>query len=119
MKSIPVVIDGECNFCRFSSQLLRKIINRPLDIQFQGSNEAQKWEDEFIHSNWKVDSIKVLSGENLYIKSEAISFLMRYAKWYIQPLRVTFLLPKAFLDRGYDWIAKNRFLWGETCELND
>jgi len=118
MKLTRVVIDGECNFCRFSSNILVKIVNRPLNIQFQGSKEAKKWEEEFTHTNWKIDSIKVVIDKDLYIKSSAIAYLMQDAKWYFQPFRVIFFLPQTFLDLLYDFVARNRFLWGKTCKLN-
>lgn len=118
MKPIQIVIDGDCQFCRFSSKLLVKIINRPLDIQVQGSERTQQWEKGFPHLLWKEDSIKVLEEGEVYIKSTAISYLMRYAKWYVQPIRVLFLLPTNWLDKAYDLVARNRYLWGKACSID-
>lgn len=117
MSTIHVIIDGECNFCRFASRTLVKMISLPLDIQFQQAAIVTAWEMDFEHPNWKIDSIKVLIGHQVYVKSEAVSILLKDAKWYFQPLRIIFILPRTFLDRVYDWIAKNRRLWGTSCPV--
>ena len=117
MSTLRVVIDGECNFCRFASRMLVKMSSLPLDIQFQQADIVKRWEGDLLHPLWEVDSIKVLKGPHIYVKSEAISILLKGAKWYFQPMRIIFILPRTFLDRGYDWIAKNRMLWGNTCSL--
>ena len=63
--------------------------------------------------------IKLIVGNQLFMKSKAISALMVEAHWYFQPLRIFFLLPSGFLDAMYDFIAKNRYLWGkeDNCEV--
>jgi predicted DCC family thiol-disulfide oxidoreductase YuxK len=97
--------------------MLVNMISRPLDIQFQQAAIVEKWQESFEHPLWKIDSIKVLKDHQIYVKSEAISILLKEAKWYFQPFRIIFILPRTLLDRGYDWIAKNRSLWGNTCAL--
>jgi predicted DCC family thiol-disulfide oxidoreductase YuxK len=41
---------------------------------------------------------------------------MLHAHWYFQPLRIVFLLPAGLLDKGYDWVAKNRLFWGKSVD---
>lgn len=115
-----VVIDGDCSFCQWASRLLKRICSEGLEIipQTSLSPEIQKtWES---NPDWGIDSIKVLSNGRLYIKSRAVAEVLKRAKWYAQPLRWIFLLPKEILDPCYDWVARNRYLWGNAnhCELN-
>jgi predicted DCC family thiol-disulfide oxidoreductase YuxK len=64
---------------------------------------------------WSVDSIKVISQGQLWIKSAAIAQIMREAQWFAQPLRLLFVVPHRLLDVLYDWVARHRK--SDTCEL--
>jgi predicted DCC family thiol-disulfide oxidoreductase YuxK len=115
-----VVIDGDCSFCQWASQLLKRICREGLEIIPLTSlpPEIQKmWES---NPDWAIDSIKVISNGRLYIKSDAVAQVLIRAKWFAQPLRLLFFLPTRFLDLLYDWVARNRYLWGKgnTCALN-
>ncbi len=115
-----VVIDGDCSFCQWASRLLKRICWDGLQIipLSSVSPEIQKtWEP---NPAWAIDSIKVISNGRLFIKSEAVAQVLMRAKWFAQPLRLLFLLPTRLLDRMYDWVARNRYLWGKgtRCELN-
>lgn len=115
-----VVIDGDCSFCQWASRLLKRICREGLEIipLSSVSPEIQGiWESNPV---WAIDSIKVISNGRLYIKSEAVAQVLVRAKWFAQPLRLLFLLPTRLMDQLYDWIARNRYLWGKgnTCELN-
>ncbi len=111
-----VIIDGDCSFCRWASNLLRRLCKPGLDIvPLEGVSEGvlMRWSTNPL---WSIDSIKVVSAERLYIKSQAVAEVLRTARWYAQPLRLIFLLPDALLDRGYDWVARNRNN-GNECNL--
>ena len=111
-----VIIDGECTFCRWASDILQRLCKPLLTIvPFENISKdiLQVWES---HPSWPIDSIKVISKGQLYIKSKAISEVLQFAKWYAQPLRLVFILPDRLLDYGYDWIAKNRKT--DSCALN-
>jgi predicted DCC family thiol-disulfide oxidoreductase YuxK len=103
-----VLIDGSCRFCRFSSKLLKRMVAGDLQIIPETSFT------DFILPN--IDSIKWVVGSEVYVKSEAIARILRYAHWYFQPLRIVFLLPTRLLDMGYDWVAKNRLFWGKSVD---
>jgi predicted DCC family thiol-disulfide oxidoreductase YuxK len=64
----------------------------------------------------KIDSIKWVVGTDVYVKSDAIYRILAFSHWYFQPLRLVFLLPASFLDKGYDWVAKNRLFWGKSVD---
>ena len=114
-----VIIDGDCRFCLGSTKILRRILVGELHVITQYDPEYIDFQNRFAPSDWAVDSIKLIEGDQLFMKSKAISALMVEAHWYFQPLRIFFLLPTGFLDAMYDFIAKNRYLWGkeDNCEV--
>ena len=110
-----IIIDGGCSFCRWASNVLRCLCQPGLDIvPLDGVSEEvlRRWST---NPRWSIDSIKVVSGGKLFIKSQAVAEVMRMARWYAQPLRLVFLLPENLLDLCYDWIARNRK--SDVCEL--
>jgi len=119
MERMDIIIDGDCRFCLGSTKLLRRILVSPLHVITQYDLEYTDFQKRFDASDWAVDSIKLIVGDQLLMKSKAISTLMVGAHWYFQPLRIFFLLPRVLLDALYDFIAKNRYLWGKGggCEI--
>ena len=103
-----VLIDGNCRFCRFSSKLLKRMVAGELPIIPETSFTEFTLPD--------IDSIKWVVGRNVYVKSDALSRILVNAHWYFQPLRLVFLLPASLLDKGYDWVAKNRLFWGKSVD---
>ena len=115
---MQVIIDGNCRFCLGSTKLLRRMLAVQLHVITQYDLEYSDIQNRFNPADWAVDSIKLIVGDQLFMKSKAISALMVEANWYFQPLRIFFLLPTSLLDAMYDFIAKNRYLWGkeDNCE---
>ncbi|MEY4954932.1 MAG: hypothetical protein RI981_1017 [Bacteroidota bacterium] len=103
-----VIIDGDCTFCLWASKLLRRLCKPGLDILPLGSVGDEVLIHWSMNPLWSIDSIKVISAGKLYIKSKAVSVVLRKARWYAQPLRMIFLLPDSWLDLGYDWVARHR-----------
>jgi predicted DCC family thiol-disulfide oxidoreductase YuxK len=103
-----VLIDGGCRFCRFSSKLLKQMVAG--DLQIIPETSFSEFTLPEIHS------IKWVVGTDVYVKSAAISRILAFSHWYFQPLRLVFLLPSSFLDKGYDWLAKNRLFWGKSVD---
>ncbi len=89
-----------------------------MTILFQSDPQVNALEKEIPSSNWAIDSIKLVQGSQVYIKSEAISLIFRDIRFIYQPLRLIFILPKALLDRAYDWVATNRYFWNKACSIN-
>ena len=116
---MQVIIDGNCRFCLGSTKLLRRMLAVQLHVITQYDLEYLDIQNLFDPSDWAVDSIKLIVGDQLFMKSKAISALMVGAHWYFQPIRMVFLLPTSLLDTWYDFIAKNRYLWGkgDNCEV--
>jgi predicted DCC family thiol-disulfide oxidoreductase YuxK len=116
---MQVIIDGNCRFCLGSTKLLRRILAVQLHVITQFDVEYLDIQHRFNSADWAVDSIKLIVGDHLLLKSKAMAALMVEAHWYFQPLRLVFILPTGLLDALYDFIAKNRYLWGreDTCEV--
>jgi predicted DCC family thiol-disulfide oxidoreductase YuxK len=110
-----VIIDGDCSFCQWASRWLKRLCLPELEIIYLShvsSQVLQKWSSD---PNWSVDSIKVISNNQLFLKSAAIAEIMHQARWFAQPLRFIFVLPERLLDVGYDWVARNRK--SQQCEI--
>ena len=116
---MQVIIDGNCRFCLGSTKLLRRMLAVQLHVITHYDLEYSEIQNRFNPADWAVDSIKLIVGDQLFMKSQAISKLMVGAHWYFQPLRILFLMPTGLLDALYDFIAKNRYLWGKgnNCEV--
>jgi len=116
---MQVIIDGDCLFCHASTKLLRRLLRVQLHVITQYDLEYIDIQNRFEQSEWSVDSIKVIVGDQLFMKSKAIATLMVDAHWYFQPLRILFLFPRFILDALYDLTAKNRYLFGkgENCKI--
>ena len=117
MSKLIVVIDGECQFCQFSSRLLRKIIAADMIFLNQNDLKVIELEKQFPSDNWAIESIKLLSDSRVFVKSEAIRLLMREARFVFQPLRIIFILPTKVLNWAYDWVASNRYFWNKACAI--
>lgn len=116
----PIFIDGNCRFCRFCAKVLRYMCGEKIQIEFQGTDVYQSYVLKYPHPNWEVDSIKMVRGNQVLIKSKAVEYVLSLAPWYYQIFQIFFFLPSRILDKGYDFIAKNRLIWGKSvdaCEL--
>ena len=112
---MQVIIDGDCNFCLWASVILRRLCKPGLQIipmQDVPADTLIQWQN---NPFWALDSIKVVSQGHLFVKSSAVSEVLKSARWYAQPLRIFFILPKGLLDIVYDWVARHRK--GINCEL--
>ena len=86
---------------------------------FLNQNDLQviELEKQFPSDNWAIESIKLLSDSQVFVKSEAIRLLMREARFVFQPLRLIFILPTSVLNWAYDWVASNRYFWNKACAI--
>jgi predicted DCC family thiol-disulfide oxidoreductase YuxK len=107
-----ILYDGYCNLCNATLQFIIKHDKKKV-FQYYAlqSKEAKlllnmRFDDKDIP-----DSVILLSGGQLYTKSEAMfKILPKLGKGY-QLLLILKLFPKKISDYIYDWIAKNRYQW--------
>lgn len=120
----PVVLfDGVCNLCSASVQF---IIDRDPRAQFRfaslQSSTAKALLAELGASVPEGDpeSVLLIEEGELFTRSEAA---LRIARRLRGPARLAVmlrLLPHGLRDRGYRWVARNRYRWfgkAESCRL--
>lgn len=70
----------------------------------------------FVVPDWSRKQDQVLQ------KSTAILFILGHLHGPWKALVALRLIPKPWLDRSYDWVARNRYRWGgrsESCPVPD
>jgi len=70
----------------------------------------------------KADSIVLVDGEKVYTRSDAVLHILELLGGGWKLFRVFRVIPKAWRDSLYDFIARNRYRWfgkKDACELPD
>lgn len=116
-----VFFDGECNLCNKAVQF---IIKRDPKEKFRfvalQSNYAKNVLKAHKIACETPDTIVVLDGNKLYLRSAAVLYVLRHLTWYGKLLSVFLLVPRPLRDAVYQWCAKNRYRWfgkRESCML--
>jgi predicted DCC family thiol-disulfide oxidoreductase YuxK len=118
MHNIPlhkkiILFDGHCNLCDASVQF---IINRDAKDVFRfvslQSDLGQELLQKLPLSIQKTDSIILYESDTVYYyKSKAAFEIIKSIGGFIYCLLIFKLLPTAFTDTVYDYIARNRYRW--------
>ncbi len=118
----PVVLfDGVCNLCNGAVTWLIERDTRAL-LRFGAlqSDAAQQLLAQHGALDGLPDSIVLIDTDGVHIRSDAA---LRIASLLGLPwslITVTRVLPRAFRDAVYSWIARNRYRWfgtRDTCML--
>lgn len=111
MKHPVVFFDAHCLFCNRFVQLLifcdkkKKLRYAPLG--------GRTYQNLGLPSH-DLESVVFFHEQEIYLKSAAIFQILRYLG-YPWRLAVFFVfLPRSWLDFLYDFVAKNRYLWGRA-----
>lgn len=112
--------DGACHLCHGAVQFVLRHERTPqlLFSPLQGSR-AQAVLPLALR---EVDSLVLEEDGWFYVKSEAALRLLPYLKWYWQWLKVFWVLPRAWRDGMYDYVARHRYAWlgkMEVCRMPD
>lgn len=109
MKGI-ILFDGVCNFCDSSVQFIIKH-DRKTYFQFASiqSEIGQKYVEE--HQLHSIDSIIVIENNQAFTKSSAALKIAKQFSGLWKLLLVVKIIPRPIRDKGYDFIAKNRYKW--------
>ena len=118
MNKSLILFDGVCNLCNAS---VRFIISKDKSNKFQFTNLQSEYAlKKLCEFNLEAipDSLVLISGQNIYFKSDAIIEIIRsFSKpWHV--FLIFKYLPKSLRDFFYDLIAKYRYkLFGkrDTC----
>lgn len=115
-----LLFDGVCNLCNGAVNF---ILKRDKSKQFQFvslQSEAGKDLVSKLELPEKLDSIIFLSGDNVFIESEAAIEITKLLptpwNWFL----IFKIIPVKLRNRMYRWIAKNRYNWfgkREKCRI--
>jgi predicted DCC family thiol-disulfide oxidoreductase YuxK len=114
-----VLFDGVCNLC---NGIVRFVIARDPDAHFQfapiTSGAAARLLDGVASPDSRLDSLILIDNGRVFTRSDAA---LRIARCLTFPWPVAYglvILPRAWRDAAYDFIARRRYRWfgrRETC----
>ena len=115
-----IYFDGDCLLCNKAVQFISKVA-KSKEIFFApiGGENYQlliQKHPELIQT----DSIIVEENNQVNTKSSAVLLITKKLKWPYKILLIVSILPNSLLDKGYDFIARNRNQKTsnrETCKL--
>lgn len=108
-----ILFDGVCNLC---DSTVQKVIQADVNDQFRFTPLTSEKGLEILNyigvEPGKIDSIILYEpGQAYYVKAEAALKIAGFLGGKYTFLSFLNVLPNALLNRGYDYIAKNRYRW--------
>ena len=106
-----VLFDGDCNLCNHSVQF---ILKRDRNARFQFASLQSQVGRAAIAAlgvGDLPDSIMLIAGDHLQVKSTAALTIARGLRWPWPLLSVFWLVPRPLRNLVYDWVARNRIRW--------
>lgn len=113
-----VLYDGFCNLCSNTALIFFKLDRKRkftfIALQSVAGKEMLK---KIQHSGSSVDSVMLLKGDDIFIKSKAIFEIIRKTGGILRFLLIFRILPDRINDYFYDLVARNRFfIFGKKKE---
>jgi predicted DCC family thiol-disulfide oxidoreductase YuxK len=115
---LPVLLfDGECGLCNRVVQFVLRADRQgtlrfaTLEGRFGRELRARHPELAGVDSVAWVEPIGDSAGERVFIRSEAALRVADYLGFPWRGMAVARLIPRAFRDRVYDWVARRRHRW--------
>lgn len=110
--SIIIIFDGVCNLC---NGVVSWIIPRdPAQrIQFAPLQSAagQRLLQNHAVDTTTLDSVIVIDGDAVFVESDAALRICQDLRWPWPLLRHLRIIPRAWRDTIYRWVARNRYRW--------
>src|SRR5262245_66675707 len=108
----PVLIfDGVCNICSFCVEIVLKN-DRAGVFDFAFAQGARGGALKRAHGmNEALDTVTVVDGDRVYIKSDAALYVARRLPFPWPLLGVFGILPRGWRDALYNIVARNRYKW--------
>ena len=108
----PVLIfDGVCNICSFGVEIVLKN-DRDGVFDFAFAQGAHGGALKRAHGMTEaLDTVTVVDGERVYIKSDAALYVAGRLPFPWPLLRCLAIVPRAWRDRLYNVVARNRYKW--------
>ncbi|WP_244444986.1 thiol-disulfide oxidoreductase DCC family protein [Oceanobacillus jeddahense] len=115
-----ILFDGECHVC---DTFVQFILNKDTENQFLFTS-LQSEAGIYLRKKYRVpdnlDSVLLIDGEKIYIKSDAALKVLQNIPLPWKLLTVGKILPYFIRDALYDFIARNRHKWfgkKQACRL--
>ena len=113
-----VYFDGVCNLCNWWVRFLtRHDKNKKLQYTSLQSDQATK----VFQNHPELLSLKTIVFDNngkFYTQSDAVLLIFKELGWPYSWVYGFKIIPKFIRNKVYSWVAKNRYRWFGTCELN-
>ena len=107
-----ILFDGVCNFCNGAINFVlkqdKKGVFRFAPLQ---SEAGQRLLKQYNLSTAEFDSFVLIDNGKIYKKSAASLRVMNKLPWYWKEIQLLRIIPVAFRDAIYDFIARNRYKW--------
>jgi predicted DCC family thiol-disulfide oxidoreductase YuxK len=109
----PIILfDGVCNFCNGAINFVLKQDKKGIFKFAPLQSEAgQRLLQHYNLSMKEFDSFILIDMGKVYKKSAASLRVMNKLPWYWKEAQILRMIPTAFRDAIYDFIAKNRYKW--------
>ena len=113
MDGHPIILfDGVCNFCNGAINFVLKQDKKGIFKFAPLQSEAgQMLLQHYNLSMKEFDSFILIDKGKVYKKSAASLRVMNKLPWYWKEAQILRMIPTAFRDAIYDFIAKNRYKW--------
>src|SRR5690606_4594553 len=107
-----ILFDGDCNLCNGSVQfVLKRDANATFQFASLQSQAGRAALARVAPGAAVPDSIVLIRGDQLLLKSSAALAIARGLRWPWPVLSVFWLVPYPLRNLIYDWIARNRIRW--------
>ena len=107
-----ILYDGYCILC---NRLIRLIIHLDRRRKIRFSALDSEYATQFFHDNPTIedrpDSIVFIDDGKVYMKSNAVLKIASRVGGILNIVRIAYLMPLAWRDRLYDYIARKRYKW--------
>ena len=107
-----ILFDGVCNFCNGAINfVLKQDKNGIFRFAPLQSEAGQRLLQQYNLSTAEFDSFVLIDNGKIYKKSAASLRVMNKLPWYWKEVQLLRIIPVAFRDAIYDFIARNRYKW--------
>ena len=120
-KEYVLIFDGVCMLCNSAVHFLHKRLKYS-DYNFipSESDIGKEYIKRYNLGKLTDNTLVLIVNDDIFIKSKAVFVILNDMPLLWKLLRIFKLLPSKLLDRLYDMIAKNRYLFfgnssGESC----
>ena len=119
----PIILfDGVCNLCNRAVRLV-VALDRSKRFHFASrqSEFGRRLLDRHDLDAERDDSIVLVDGDRVLLRSTAALHIARRLKWPWPLLFGLILIPRVLRDGGYNWSARHRYRWfgrSDSCPLS-